>query len=171
MIRPAIVSRFEQPRSTTSLDPINRDTLKEPPIGPPAVSPPLAPAAPPPLPPAVPPAAPKTETSPPREVLEPPVPPVTTDTLPDEVVLRLIETGRAAFVRCFKKAVAADPLVVSFKVRIHVELDRDGAITSATADTSDTSLATCLTRAVRYLRFPASGRPVAADLPLFYRAE
>ncbi len=171
MIPPAIVSRYEQPRLTTSLEPINRDPLKEPGLGPPVVPPPLAPAAPPLPPPAVPPAAPKTETSPPREALEPAVPPGTVDTLPDEVVLRLIESGRAAFVRCFKKAVAADPLVVSFKVRVHVELDVDGAISRATADTSDTALATCLTRAVRYLRFPASGRPVAADLPLFYRAE
>lgn len=167
MIRPAIVSRFEQPRVTPPLEPIDRDTLSEPPVIPLGVPPPL----PPPIPPPVPPAVPKTETSPPREVIEPPVPPGTVDTLPDEVVLRLIESGRAAFVRCFKKAIAADPLVVSFKVRLHVELDGGGAITLATADTSDAALGTCLTRSVRWLRFPASGRPVAVDLPLFYRAE
>lgn len=147
----AVLSRFEQPPPPPPLDPIQRDTLKEPPL--------------------VPPAEPKTETIAPREVLEPRVPPVQADTLPDEVVMRLIETGRAAFTRCFKKAVDADPTVVSFKVRVHVELDADGAFTSVTSDATDTALGACLTRATRWLRFPASGRPVVVDVPLFYRAE
>lgn len=147
----AVLSRFEQPRPTPQVDPIKRDTIKEPPL--------------------VPPAEPKTETIPPREVLEPRVPPVQPDTLPDEVVLRLIETGRAAFTRCFKKAIATDPTVVSFKVRVHVELAADGAFTSVTSDAIDTALGACLTRATRWLPFPASDRPVAVDVPLLYRAE
>ena len=93
------------------------------------------------------------------------------DTLPDEVVMKLLEGGRAAFVRCFKKAVQADPTTLSFKVRVHVELDGDGAITTANADTSDAALAGCLVRSVAWLKFPASGRAVAVELPLFYRAQ
>lgn len=104
-----------------------------------------------------------------REPLVPPPPPPAVDTLPDEVVLRLLETGRAVFVRCFKKAIAADPTELSFKVRVHVELDAAGAITAARTDTTNPTLDACLARSVRWLKFPATGRPAAADLPLFYR--
>jgi hypothetical protein len=150
-IPPAVVGRFEAPRSRPSLEPIERDTMKEPPL--------------------VPPALPKTESIPPREVLEPRVPPMHADTLPDEVVMRLLETGRAAFTRCFKKAIDADPTVLSFKVRVHVELDAAGAITSATSDATDTALGACLTRAMRWLTFPATGGMAVVDVPLIYRAD
>ena len=120
-------------------------------------------------PPFVPPAGPKTEPDlSRRETLAPPAPKPTAERLPDDVVMKLLETGRAAFVRCFKKA---DPTVVSYKVRVHVELDGEGAIMTATADTTDTVLAGCLVRALGWLRFPATGRVIAVDLPLFYRAE
>ena len=123
-------------------------------------------------PPVVPPAGPKREIDlSHRETLAPPPPPAVADRLPDDVVMRLLETGRAVFVRCFKKAVARDPLTTSFKVHVHVDLDGNGAITSAHADTADPELARCLTRAAGWLRFPASGRVFAVDLPLFYRGE
>jgi hypothetical protein len=125
-------------------------------------------------PPIVAPAGPKQEIDlSRREPLTPPTPPppTPTDTLPDEVVLKLLESGRAVFARCFKHAVTRDPLTVTFKVRVHVVLDASGTITSAKADTSDPTLASCLVRGAGWLRFPASGRPIAVDLPLFYRAE
>jgi hypothetical protein len=127
-----------------------------------------------PQPPIVAPAGPKQEIDlSRREPLTPPTPaPATpTGTLPDEVVLKLLESGRAVFARCFKQAVARDPFTVSFKVRVHVVLDASGTITSANADTTDPALAGCLVRGARWLRFPVSGRPIAVDLPLFYRAE
>lgn len=125
-------------------------------------------------PPIVAPAGPKQEIDlSRREPLTPPTPPppTPTGTLPDEVVLKLLESGRAVFARCFKHAVTRDPLTVTFKVRVHVVLDASGTITSAKADTSDPTLASCLVRGAGWLRFPVSGRPIAVDLPLFYRAE
>lgn len=106
-----------------------------------------------------------------RETPAEPKRPSPTDTLPDEVIMRLLETGRTAFVRCFRKAIANDPTELSFKVKLHVELDSNGAITSAKTDTSDPKLDACLTRMAGYLKYPASGKPVAAELPLFYRGE
>lgn len=164
-------SRFERPAA--------RQPAKMPapkPVVAPAIrtQPPAAPpAGPTHEPPVVPPAGPKQEIdlSQREPPAPPPAPPAPTDTLPDAVVLQLLESGRAVFVRCFKQAVARDPLTVSFKVRVHVVLDGNGAITSAHADTPDPSLGACLERGVRWLHFPASGRPVAVDLPLFYRAE
>jgi hypothetical protein len=156
---PAIVSRFEPPVKNPPRPPAKppeREMLKEPPL--------------------VPPARPKTELQPRRETLEPrhetpPTRPAPTERLPDDVVLALLETGKAAFVRCFKKAIASDPTVISFKVRVRVEVDEDGAITAASADTTDTALAACLTRSTGWLRFPATGKRVRVELPLFYRGQ
>jgi hypothetical protein len=149
------VGRFEPPVPTTPKRPVKapeREMLKEPPL--------------------VPPAQPKTEIVNRRETLAPTAPAEQpAERLPDDVVVRLLDTGRAAFVRCFKKAAAADPSVGSFKVRIRVELDADGAITGTSADTTDSALAGCLTRATGWIRFPASGKRVVVELPLFYRGE
>lgn len=150
LVPSVIVGRFERRDVTGTVQPLQRDTIYE------------APASP---------LEPKTETEMPREVLEPSVPEMRTARLPDEVVMHLIESGRPAFVRCFKKAFAADATVATFKVHVFVNLDNNGAITSATTDTTDPELASCLARATRWLRFPASGAPVAVDLPLFYRVE
>lgn len=115
---------------------------------------------------------PKTEPTLPREVLQQPrTPGASRARLPDEVVMRLLESGRAVFVRCFKKAYEADATVVSFKVHVYVETDATGVLTSARADTPNAVLATCLTRAAGYLRFPASDGPVAVDLPLIYQIQ
>lgn len=151
-MRPAVVGRFErQPAPAKVVEP-KRSVIQEPPV--------------------VPPAGPKSETTPPlRETVDPSAPTVADDTLPEDVVLRLLETQRSSFVRCFKKAVERQPMVISYKVPIHVELDADGAITKATADTSNAALSDCLLRATSWLQFPASGRVVVVDMPLFYRVE
>lgn len=141
---------------------LERERLIEPP---PASAPDPAPAAPPVL-------GPKTEASPPaRETLAPPRVQERAATLPDDVVLHLLETGRTLFVRCFKKAVANDPMVSSFKVRVHVELDGDGAVTASSTDTTDDALAACVVRAAGWLHYPATGGRVVVELPLYYRAE
>jgi hypothetical protein len=154
-IPPSIVGRFERPDLAPPkprAKPPDREMLKEPPL--------------------VPPTRPKTEIVNRRETLGPTETPVErASRLPDDVVMSLLETGRAAFLRCFKKAVAADPTVVSFKVRVRVELDADGSITQTSADTTDSALAACLTRATGWIRFPASGKRVVVELPLFYRGE
>ena len=154
-IKPALLGRFERPDASIQTPPREepkREMIKEPPL--------------------VPPAGPKAEPDlTRRQTLAPPERTVRADTLPDDVVIKLIEAGRPAFVRCFKKAVQVDPTTLSFKVRVHVELDGDGVVASAHADTNDTALAACLVRSLGWLKFPASGRIVAVDLPLFYRAE
>lgn len=93
----------------------------------------------------------------------------TTDALPDEVVVRLLEGARAAFIRCFKNAIAEDPTQVSFKVLLHVELDDNGAITATRTDSDRPALDKCLVRMTALLRFPASGKPINVDVPLFYQ--
>lgn len=154
---PALLSRMQRPVTAppVPVKPPEREMLKEPPL--------------------VPPARPKVEVDPPRrETLAPPAPPVPSEPagrLPDDVVLKLLEGGRAAFARCFKLAVKADPTVTSFKVKVHVELDGEGAITSASADADDQALAGCLSRATGWLKFPATGKRVVVELPLFYRGE
>jgi hypothetical protein len=114
---------------------------------------------------------PKLEETPRRESLAEPKPPAPTDTLPDEVIMKLLENGRTAFVRCFKKAINEDPTELSFKVKVHIVLDSNGAITSATTDATNQKLDACLTRMTAWIRFPASGKPIAVELPLFYRGE
>lgn len=152
---PAVLSRMQRPVMAPPQTPPKpeREMLKEPPL--------------------VPPARPKAEVEPKRETLAPPPPPPSEPAvrLPDDVVLKLLEGGRAAFARCFKLAVKADPTVTSFKVTVHVELDGDGAITSASADAQDQALAGCLSRATGWLKFPATGKRVVVELPLFYRGE
>jgi len=95
--------------------------------------------------------------------------PSPTDTLPDEVIMRLLEGGRAAFVRCFKKAINEDPSELSFKVKLHVELDARGAITSVSTDATSKTLDTCLVRMAAWLKYPASDKPIVVELPLFYQ--
>ena len=151
-IPPAKLGRFEvQPPAPKAKEP-NREMLKEPPL--------------------VPPIGPKVEDGPrPREQVAPREPRPMFDTLPENVVLELLETYRASFVRCFKLAIKRDPLTSSFKVKVHVELDYEGAIMSTKSDAIDQELGACLVRATGWMKFPASGKPVAVDLPLFYRAE
>jgi hypothetical protein len=120
----------------------------------------------------LPPLEPKIEPTLPREVLDPPKPPVTRRArLSDESAIRLIESGRALFVRCFKQAYVIDPTVTSFKVHLYVDLDAGGVVTSTTTDAAMPELAACLTRAAKWLRFPETEQPVAVDLPLVYRIE
>jgi hypothetical protein len=149
LVPSVVVGQFEQHTDASIAPPIREAVYETPPV----------------------PLEPKTEQPLPREVMQPPAPAVPRVTLPDEVVLRLLETGRARFVYCFKKAYAVDATVRSFKVRVHVELDPAGTITSVNADTTDGPLAECLTRAAAALKFPASDAPVAVELPLFYQVQ
>ena len=150
-----VLGRFQKPpeRAPAKADPpVKREMITEPPLGLPG---------------------PKLDEVPvKRETLAPPKPAaLPTARLPDEVVMRLLETGRAAFVRCFKKAIAADPTELSFKVRLRVELDDNAAITGAHTDSPNPVLDACLSRSAAWLKFPAAGKRVVVELPLFYRGE
>lgn len=103
-----------------------------------------------------------------RVLDEAPKPPP--ERMPDEVVVKVIEVGRAGFGRCFKKASDLDPYA-AFKVRLHVELDPQGRVTTINTDTTNAALASCLVRVGSSLPYPMTGHTVVVDLPLFYRRE
>lgn len=98
-------------------------------------------------------------------------PPIQRVLLSEELVLRVMDLGKASFLRCFRKAIDRDPTVLDFKVRLHVELDVVGNVTTASSDATDRQLADCLVRSAYRLPFPAPGKPAMVDLPLFYRGE
>jgi hypothetical protein len=112
---------------------------------------------------------PKTEGDAPRRTTLGTTRPTTARiTLPDEVIVRVMDSGRPAFQHCFKRAIDLDP-GVTYKVRLHVELDEVGKVVTATADAPDAGLTSCLGRVARALRYPAPGKPAVLDLPLFFR--
>jgi hypothetical protein len=97
-----------------------------------------------------------------------PRPPLPSDTLPDEVILRLLENRRQLFVRCFKKAIDENPIELSFKVKLRVELDANGVVTKTSTDATSKTLDACLVRAA-VLEFPATGKPIVVEMPLIYQ--
>lgn len=112
----------------------------------------------------------KVEPTPRRETLQPIQPRANSPVqLGQDLVLHVMDHGRVSFARCFRKAIERDPLVSSFKVRLHVELDSVGNITALTTDAEDEALATCLTRTVQGLPFPGVSQPTVVDLPILFR--
>ena len=95
--------------------------------------------------------------------------PAPTARLPDEIVLRVLDTGRAAFTGCWRRAHAADPLLETTKVTIRVELDDTGRVRAITHDAPSAKLGGCLALVARSLRFPAT-RPAVAEFPLIFDA-
>jgi hypothetical protein len=146
-----VLSRYQQPVTPPVSSPPKRESITEPPPGLPL---------------------PKVdEERVARRSPAAPRPPLPSDTLPDEVVLRLLDTGRGAFVRCFKKAIDENPIDRSLKVKLRVELDGSGALKRASTDATSATLDTCLARIVTSLQFPASGKPITVEMPLFYQAD
>jgi protein TonB len=145
-----VLSRYQQPVAPPVTSPPKRESITEPPPGLPL---------------------PKVdEERVARQSPAEPRPPLPSDTLPDEVVLRLLDTGRGAFVRCFKKAIEQNPIESSLKVKLHVELEGSGELKRVSSDAASTALDSCLARIVGGLRFPASGKPITVEMPLFYQA-
>jgi hypothetical protein len=93
--------------------------------------------------------------------------------LPDEVVVRAVGTGQPAFLRCWARAQRVDPTLsstqISSKVRLRLEVDAAGKVTSVQTDSDSPALARCLAVVGRQLAFPAPGRPAIVDLPLIFR--
>ena len=98
----------------------------------------------------------KPAASPPRVVV------------PDEVVMAAVRTLQPTFVACWKRAQRNDPALVSARVRISLEVDDTGAITSSRADAEDEKLSRCLANVARKLVFPALGRAAAFEIPLYF---
>ena len=88
--------------------------------------------------------------------------------LGDAAVVRALDGGRAALVRCWKRALDADPMLDATKVTVRVELDPVGVVVNVTHDTTNAKLGNCLTLVSRGLLFEATGEPAVAQFPLFF---
>jgi hypothetical protein len=89
--------------------------------------------------------------------------------LPDEVVVRAVGAAQPTFLRCWARAQRLDPMQISSKVRVHLDVDATGKVTSIQTDSDSPVLARCLGVVARQLAFPAPGRPAVVDLPLIFR--
>lgn len=146
----------------------------------PAPTPPALPPRPTPPPPtlsptAPPPAAPPIATTPrrdeptPRETLRPaPPPPSPRVVVPEEVIMAAVRALQPTLVACWRRAQRNDPALTSARIRLSLELDASGAVTSSRTDAEDPRLSTCLANVARKLAFPALGRPAAFDIPLYF---
>jgi hypothetical protein len=116
--------------------------------------------------------SPPTEHAPTRVPVAPPRP--TTPrlvTIADEVVVRALDPGRAAFLGCWARARKAEPLFDPVKIKLHVEIDETGRVVSVTHDAALPKLGACLVFVAKSLVFAPPGQPAAADIPLFFRPD
>lgn len=114
----------------------------------------------------------KHELTPARMTLTPP-PPVQKQTfeLPEEALLRSLEKNRAAFAGCWKRALAADPLLEARKVKVRIELDEIGQVVAVSNDATSAKLGNCLSLVARSLQFSAPMKRVVAEFPLFFQPQ
>jgi hypothetical protein len=93
--------------------------------------------------------------------------------LPEEVVMRVVGAGQPAFLRCWARAQRLDAALVTTQiastVRVRLEVDATGKVSSVQTDSESPVLARCLGVVARQLAFPAPGRPAVVDLPLIFR--
>jgi hypothetical protein len=99
----------------------------------------------------------------------PRTPPVKLVTLPEEVVVKAMAVGQTAFLSCWARAQRTDPVLISTKVQLHLEIDEGGKVTAIRSDTESPTLSSCLARVVRRLPFPAPGKPAVVDMPLIFQ--
>jgi hypothetical protein len=99
----------------------------------------------------------------------PRTPPVKQITLPEEVVVKAMGVGQAAFLRCWARAQRTDPVLISTKVQLHLEIDASGKVTATRSDTESPTLSSCLGAVARQLPFPAPGKPAVVDMPLIFQ--
>ena len=105
----------------------------------------------------------RVSSAPPR------TPPAKMITLPEEVVVKAIGVGQSAFLSCWARAQRTDPVLISTKVHLHLEIDADGKVASVRSDSDSPKLASCLAVVARQLPFPAPGKPAVVDMPLMFR--
>jgi hypothetical protein len=112
--------------------------------------------------------APRREEPTARETLGPKKPPPARVAFSDEVIVSAVRVLQPTFTACWKRAQRNDPSLVTARVRIFLEVDADGAVTASRTDAEDERLGTCLANVSRKLAFPAPGKAVALELPLFF---
>jgi hypothetical protein len=96
-------------------------------------------------------------------------PPARTVTLPDEVVVKVIDTSQQLFLRCWERAQRKEPGPIANKVRLHLDIDPQGRVMTVQSDSDSAVLSSCLAVVARRLPFPAPGEPAVVDLPLMFR--
>jgi len=89
--------------------------------------------------------------------------------LPEEVVLRLLDTGQPAFLRCWARAQREDPSLLTAKITVHLELDANGAVQRITTDAAVGTFGNCISAVSSHLPFPAPGRAAIVEFPLLFR--
>ncbi|HSR99777.1 MAG TPA: hypothetical protein VLM79_22140 [Kofleriaceae bacterium] len=90
--------------------------------------------------------------------------------LPEEVVMRAVGVGQPAFLRCWARAQRLDAATqIASKVRVRLEVDATGKVSSVQTDSESPVLARCVGVVARQLAFPAPGRPAVVELPLIFR--
>jgi len=105
----------------------------------------------------------RVSSAPPR------TPPSMMITLPEEVVVKAVGVGQPAFLSCWARAQRTDPVLISTKIHLHLEIDASGKVTSVRSDSDSPKLASCLAVVARQLPFPAPGKPAIVEMPLIFR--
>lgn len=104
-----------------------------------------------------------------RETLFPrPAPRAAKFAFPEEVVVGAVRVLQPTFNACWRRAQRNDPTLITARVQLSLEVDAAGAVTASRATAEDAKLGTCLSHVARGLSFPASGKAVAFDVPLFF---
>jgi hypothetical protein len=133
---------------------------------------PAAPAAPREPDPPAPQAMPKAEEPTERIALVPAAAPRAqspTLALADEVVVKAVASGHHAFLSCWTHARRSAEPPLEAKVRLHLEVDPEGQVTTATSNSDSPVLERCLAVVARGLRFPAPGQTATVDVPLLFQ--
>jgi hypothetical protein len=113
----------------------------------------------------------KHERAPERTTLTPTPAPARVAVIPDEVVLRTLESGRSAFLGCWKRALKADPMLDAMKIKLRVEIDEFGQVLSVTHDSTSEKLGNCLSGVARSLSYALPPARAVAEFPLFFQPE
>jgi hypothetical protein len=89
--------------------------------------------------------------------------------LADEVVVKAVASWHQAFLSCWTHARRSAEPPLEAKVRLHLEVDPEGQVTTATSDSDSPVLERCLAVVARGLRFPAPGQTATVDVPLLFQ--
>ncbi len=89
--------------------------------------------------------------------------------LPEEVVLRLLDSGQPAFLRCWARAQREDPSLSTTKIAVRLELDASGKVVHVSTDATIVTLGNCVAAIAAHLPFPAPGQAAIVEFPLLFR--
>jgi hypothetical protein len=100
------------------------------------------------------PVGPPSERAPERVAYSPPAIDQSLPTMPDDVVIHVLDDYRTAFQSCIRRARKLDPNLGSITIRVVAEVDVDGSVVSADTELEDRSLATCVLNITKHFKFP-----------------